>query len=152
LGQEIIVLGKIEVEAVGEQGSRCKVIASYDIIKNGDLLTPYEPILAPENVELVPTTKDVEGYVVWVRDQSMVTQAHVFVYLDQGEESGVAVGDVYDVYQERVVGDRKQPDFNIARVQVLSIFENASVGLLTWLRETTVVKRGEKCRLAMEAR
>ncbi len=152
LGKEVIVLGKAEVEEVGSEGSRCKVLASYDIIKNGDFVTPYEPILAPANVSLVPATKEMEGYVVEVKSIGSLTQSHTFVYLDQGEESGIAVGDLFEVYQERVVEGKKMPDFPIAKVQIVSVFANASVGLLSWERETPVVQRGERCRLKMEAR
>ncbi len=152
LGKEIIVLGKVKVEAISNEGSRCEVIASYDIIRNGDLLMPYEPILAPANVELVKTEKDVEGYVVKVRSDDRFTMPHVFVYVDQGEEHGAAVGDVYVVYQERKVDGKEMPDFDIAKVELLSIFRYASIGLLLSERETLRVERGEQCRLAMEAR
>ncbi|MGQ9465100.1 MAG: LysM peptidoglycan-binding domain-containing protein [bacterium] len=152
LGKDIIVLGRAEVEDVGEQGSRCKVIDSYDVITKGDLVTPYEPQLAPENVKLLPATKELEGYVVEVKSKDNLTPPHIFVYLDQGENSGVAVGDIFDVYQERVVGGKKMPDFTIAKVQVISIFEKACIGLLRWEQNVPALKRGEKCRLAMEAR
>ncbi len=152
LGKEIIVLGKAEVEDVGEGGSRCKVIASYDIMKRGDLVTPYEPILAPEHVELIDTEKDVEGYVVDVKSTDKVTPPHVFVYLDQGEEHGTAVGDVFDVYQERKVGGKVQPDYDIAKVQVISVFRYASVGLLLHELKLMKLERGERCRLVQEAR
>ncbi len=152
LGREVIVLGRVEVEEIGEQGSRCKVIDSYDIIKDGDLVTPYQPQLAPENVTLVPATKEMEGYVVEVKSNDNITMPHIFVYLDQGENSGVAVGDIFDVYQERVVGGNKMPDYTIAKVQVISIFERACIGLLRWEQKVPVLKRGERCRLVMEAR
>lgn len=152
LGKEIIILGKVEVEDIGNEGSRCKVIASYDIIKTGDLVTPYEPILAPENVELIATTKEIEGYVVEVKTLDQFTPPHVFAYVDHGEETGIAVGDVFDIYQERKVGGKEMPDFNIAKIQVISVFRNASIGLLLHERETLTVKRGERCRLALEAR
>ncbi len=152
LGKEIIVLGRAEVEEVGEQGSRCKVIDSYDIIKKGDLVTPYQPQIAPENVTLLPATKELEGYVVEVKSTEKLKPPHIFIYLDQGENSGVAVGDIFDVYQERVVGGKKMPDFTIAKVQVISIFEKACIGLLRWEQKVPDIKRGEKCRLVMEAR
>ncbi|MEO0094593.1 MAG: LysM peptidoglycan-binding domain-containing protein [candidate division WOR-3 bacterium] len=153
LGKEFIVLGRAEVEEVGPEGSRCKVIDSYDIIRNGDLVTPYQPQLAPENVTLVPATKEIEGYVVEVKtEQRYTSPPHIFVYLDQGENSGIAVGDIFDVYQERNVGGKKMPDYVIARVQVISIFERACVGLLRWEEKVPMIKRGEKCRLVMEAR
>jgi len=152
LGKEIIVLGKAEVEAVGNEGSRCKVVASYDIIKRGDFVTPYEPILAPEHVELIETTKDVEGYVVEVKSTDKVTPPHVFVYLDQGEEHGTAVGDMFDVYQKRNVGGKEQPDYDIAKVQVISVFRYASVGLLLHQLKELKLERGERCRLVQEAR
>jgi len=152
LGKEIVVLGKAQVEKVGIDGSRCKVMASYDIIKQGDFVFPYEPILAPEKVELISTTKEIEGYVVDVKDIGIYTSTHVFTIVDQGEETGIAVGDIFDVYETREVGGREMPDFNIAKIQIVSVFREASIGLLLWDRKTTIIKRGEKCRLSMEAR
>lgn len=152
LGKEIIVLGRAEIEEIGQEGSRCKVIDSYDIIRNGDLVTPYQPQLAPENVTLIQATKEIEGYVVEVKSNDVLTPPHIFVYLDQGENSGIAVGDIFDVYQERVIGGKKMPDYTIAKVQVISIFEKACIGLLRWEEKVSVVKRGERCRLVMEAR
>uniref|UniRef100_A0A7V3VTT9 LysM peptidoglycan-binding domain-containing protein n=1 Tax=candidate division WOR-3 bacterium TaxID=2052148 RepID=A0A7V3VTT9_UNCW3 len=153
LGKEIIVLGRAEVEEVGPQGSRCKVIDSYDIIKKGDLVTPYQRQLAPENITLVPATKSIEGYVVEVKSTgTQITPPHIFAYLDQGEGSGIAVGDIFDVYQEMVVDGKKMPDYVVAKVQVVSIFERASIGILRWEEKIPVIKRGDRCRLAMEAR
>lgn len=152
LGKEITVLGKAEVEAVNTDGARCKIMASYDIIKQGDFVTPYEPILAPEKVELIPTTKEIEGYVVEVKDIGILTQSHVYTIIDQGEDSGIAVGDVFEVYQTREIGGKEMPDYTIAQIQVISVFREASIGLLSWDRQTPLVKRGEKCRLSMEAR
>jgi hypothetical protein len=152
LGKEISVLGMASVEAVGEEGSRCKVLASYDLIKEGDFVTPYEPVLAPEKVELIPTTKDIEGYVVEVKSDRMMTPPHVFAFIDQGEQSGIAVGDIFDVYQEREVGGKDMPDINIGRIQVISVFNQAAIGLVLADREPITMKRGERCRLASEAR
>ncbi|MGB3340545.1 MAG: LysM peptidoglycan-binding domain-containing protein [bacterium] len=152
LGKEVIVLGRVEIEDIGEEGSRAKVIASYDIIKKGDFVIPYEPILAPIEIEMVATEDEIEGYVVEVKDDGLVTEPHVFVYIDHGEETGTAVGDLFDVYQERTVAGKLMPDFNIAKIQVISVFQKASIGLLLNVRETVMVKRGERIRLAMEAR
>ena len=152
LGREIIVLGKAVVEAVGEEGARCKVMASYDIIKKGDLVTPYEPAMVPEKVELIPTDKQIEGFVVAVKTRDKMTPPHVFVYIDQGEETGIAVGDIFDVYQERVVGGKAMPDLTIGKIQVISVFRAASIGLLYSGREPIPIKRGERCRLVSEAR
>ncbi|MEO0137888.1 MAG: LysM peptidoglycan-binding domain-containing protein [candidate division WOR-3 bacterium] len=153
LGKEIIVLGRAEIEEMSEQGARCRVIDSYDLIKTGDLVTPYTPQMAPENVTLVPATKEIEGYVVEVKsEQTHMTPPHVFVYIDKGEDSGIAVGDIFDVYQERIVGGKKMPDYTIARVQIVSIFERASIGLLRWEEKLPLIKRGERCRLVLEAR
>lgn len=153
LGKQIIVLGKLEVSELGKDGARCKVISSYDIIHIGDQIMPYEPLVAPGSIQLVAATRELEGYIVNVDDRGlMLTPSHVFVVLNQGEESGVVVGDLFEVYQERVIDGKKMPDFDIAQVQVMSVFQNASIGLLLWSRETANVKRGEHCRLFQEAR
>jgi hypothetical protein len=153
LGKEIIVLGKVEVAEVGEEGSRCKTVASYDIMKNGDLVIPYEPLLAPQNVTLVATTKELEAYVVTAKAFSdNITPPHVLVYIDQGEEAEVAVGDMFDVYQERNVGGKEQPDYTIGKIQIVSVFEKASIGLLLSELDVIKIKRGERCRLTMESR
>lgn len=152
LGQEVTVLGKAEVTVIGEEGARCKLVASYDIIRKGDLLTPYEPIIAPAGVSFVETNRDLTGFVVEVKSRDVLTQPHVFVYIDHGEESDIAVGDLFTIYQEREIDGKKMPDFEIGKVQVVSVFQNASIALLLWERETNAIKRGEKIRLAMESR
>jgi len=152
LGKEMIVLGQASIEVVGAEGARAKVIQSYDIIKKGDLLTPYEPVLAPEKVELIPTTKKIEGYVVAVRSSEKITPPHVFAYIDQGEEAGIAVGDIFDVYQTREAEGKEMPDFTIGKIQVIGVFRDASIGLVLASRQAFPIKRGELCRLASEAR
>jgi hypothetical protein len=152
LGKEIIVLGTASVEAVGEEGSRCKVMVSYDMIEEGDFVTPYEPVLAPEKVELIPATQELEGYVVEIKSERELTPPHVFAYIDHGEQSGIAVGDIFDVYQERKVGGKIMPDFKIGSIQIVSVFNAASIGLVLADREPITIKRGERCRLASEAR
>jgi hypothetical protein len=152
LGKEVIVLGKAEIDAVAEEGARAKVTTSYDIIRIGDFLTPYEPILAPEKVELIPTDRDIEGYVVEVKSIGALTSSHVLIYIDKGEDDGIAVGDMFNIYQQRSAGGKKLPDFNIGEVQIISVFREISIGMLLWRRETPQVKRGENCRLTMEAR
>ncbi len=153
LGKQIIILGKAEVQEVGEDGARCKVITSYDVIKIGDLVQPYEPMVSPSNVALVDASRELIAYIVDLIDFSkFVTNPHIYVVLDQGEEAQVAVGDIFNVYQERIIDGKKMPDFNIGKVQIMSVFQYASIGLLTWTRETGTIKRGEACRLAQEAR
>jgi hypothetical protein len=152
LGKEVIVLGKAEIEDIAEGGSRCKVIASYDVIKTGDYVTPYEPVLAPEKVEMIPTDRDVEGYIVEVKKFGVLTSPNVLTYIDKGEDDGTAVGDIFNVYQKREAGGKALPDFTIGEIQVISVFRQASIGLLLWHRETELVERGERIRLSMEAR
>jgi uncharacterized protein YifE (UPF0438 family) len=62
------------------------------------------------------------------------------------------VGDVFDVYEERKVDGKEMPDFTIARIQVVSVFNQAATGLILADREPVTVKRGHNCRLASEAR
>ncbi len=152
LGKEIIVLGKAKIEEVGPDGSRCKVTASYDIIKKGDFVTPYEPVIAPEKVSLIPAEKEIEGYVAEVKNQDILTPSNIFVYVNQGEDAGIAVGDLFDIYEKRVIDGKKMPDYNIGKIQIVSVFKNASIGLLLTQRNTNVIKRGMHCRLSMEAR
>jgi hypothetical protein len=152
LGEEVIILGVAQVDGVASEGSRCKVTASYDIIRDGDYLMPYESVEDVDPVELVETEQDVEGYVVELRTMQQMAPPHVFVYIDQGEMSGAAVGDVYTVYQEKKVGGKEMPDFDIGRIQIVKVYDKASIGLLLSERQPIPIKRGEKCRLAMEAR
>ena len=152
LGKEIIVLGKAVIQDIARDGARCKVTASYDIIKNGDFLMPYEPILSPEEVELVPTDKVLEGLVAEVKRIGVLTSPNVLTYINKGENDGIVVGDIFTLYQKRGIAGKELPDFNIGEVQIISIFKEASIGLLLWHRETAIVQVGERCRLTMEAR
>ena len=41
-----------------------------------------------------------------------MTPSQIFTYIDHGEDSGIAVGDMFDVYETRKVGGKEMPDFN----------------------------------------
>lgn len=152
LGEEIIVLGKAQVEAVGNDGSRCLIVGQYDILDIGDFVMPYEDIAAVPPVDLIPTEQEQEGYIVEVNTPHTTTPPHIFVYVDQGEMTGTAAGDLYTIYRTKKVQGKEMPDFDIGKVQIVRVFGKASVGLLLTERETAFIERGERCRLLQEAR
>ena len=152
LGEETIVLGTARVEAVGSEGSRCLIVDQYDILDVGDFVMPYDDIAPIQPVDLIPTEQEQEGYIVEVKTQHLTTPPHIFVYLDQGEMTGTAPGDLYTIYQTRKVQGKEMPDFDIGKVQIVRVFSKASVGLLLTERETVYIERGERCRLLQEAR
>ncbi len=150
-GTYIEVLGKLEVEEVASGGARAQVLVSYDIIKAGDLIIPYEKIDIPTNVSLKPTERLLEGYIVWVKTKTPLTENFTVVIIDFGTNSDVTIGDIFRIYEIKTYGGRMLPDLIVGEVQVVSLKPNTSVGLLSWRRLTHRVQAGDMIRLYLEA-
>ncbi len=96
-----IVVGVLKVTTVRENGIHtARIIASFDNAERGDLLTPYqEPVLLYPSKE--KKTKDLNGYILEVRDTRKINAQIDIVYLDKGKADGVDPGDVFTVLSDR---------------------------------------------------
>lgn len=147
-GNQIKVKGVIRVVETASITSRAVVDQAFNPIKVDDLIVPFPkrhpPMIA---MNYVSPKKDIRGYILGNRDGSMMFTMNEVVYLDQGEEDGVEVGDRLEVYAYPLTIDEDEDDINpevIGEIAVISIQEDTSTGVI--LNVTEPILSGHKVR------
>ncbi|MEK9628519.1 MAG: hypothetical protein VW455_05820 [Nitrospinota bacterium] len=97
LGNRIVIRGVLEVYEVGDEFSYANVIKSYEDIKPGEFLIPYQENLEPfmDN----SSDRNIEGYIVATKGDRIGVGLTDIVYVDKGWQEGVHAGQVFEVYR-----------------------------------------------------
>ncbi len=118
LGDLIKILGVAEItkppQADKERVKTAKILDSYDYIKKGDLVLPYEPseLAAPMTNEAEGARAgSLSGYIVEVKDDRVSNAQMDIVYLDRGLKDGLQIGDRLVVVRE----GEKTPRFSVGK-------------------------------------
>ena len=129
-------VGVVEVLELTGEVSKVKVIESFDVIKVGDLLVPFQEMPAPEMPANNRTHKNIEGYIISNQRDGDLTGMGQFVYIDKGSADDVAPGDWFEAYVIPQKEIRKWYELNttktplvpevIGELQVLSTTENTA--------------------------
>lgn len=114
LGDLIKILGVAEITESEERVKTAKILDSYDYIKKGDLVLPYEPseLTAPMTIEAEGAQAgSLSGYIVEVKDDRVSNAQFDVVYLDRGLKDGLKRGDRFVVVRE----GEKTPRFSAGK-------------------------------------
>jgi hypothetical protein len=148
VGSQIKVKGVIKVVETASITSRAVVEQVFNPIHVDDLIVPF-PERRPPMIALnyVPPKKDIHGYILGNRDNSLMFTTNEVVFVDQGEEDGVGVGDRFEIYAYPLTIDEDEDDINpeiIGEIAVISIQEDTSTGVI--LNVTEPIFPGHKVR------
>ena len=148
VGNQILVKGVIRVIETASITSRAVVERAFNPIKVDDLIVPY-PDRRPPMIALnyVPPKKDLQGYIISSRGNTLMFTMNDVVFLDQGEEDGVDLGDRFEIYAYPMTIDEDEDDINpevIGEIAVISIQEDTSTGVI--LNATEPIFPGHKIR------
>ena len=148
VGNQIFVKGVIKIIQTASVTSRAIVEGAYNPINVDDLIVPYPkrppPMIASN---YVPQKKDLKGYIISSRGGTEMFTMNDVVYLDQGEEEGVDLGDRFEIYAYPLTIDEDEDDMNpavIGEIAIISIQENTSTGVILSAAEPIVA--GHKIR------
>src|SRR5262249_52200615 len=100
-GNVIIPAGIGRVVIVNGDRAVTEVVSQYTRVVNELLTLPLEPFKNPGSVEPVPIENGPVGKVISIRDLHEVPGQQDWVFIDVGREAGVALGDVFEIYQKR---------------------------------------------------
>jgi hypothetical protein len=147
-GNQIVVKGVIRVIETASVTSRAVVEEAFNPISVEDLIVPF-PERRPPMIAMsyVPPKKDVQGYILSNRGNNLMFTMNDVVYIDQGEEDGMDVGDRLDIYAYPLTIDEDEDDINpeiIGEIAVISIQEDTSTGVI--LNATEPIIPGHKVR------
>lgn len=148
VGNQIEVKGVIRVIETASITARAVVEQAFNPIHVDDLIVPFPERRPPMiTMNYVPPKKDIQGYILANRGDNLMFTMTDVVFLDQGEEDGVEVGDRFEVYAYPLTIDEDEDDINpevIGEIAVISIQEDTSTGVV--LNVTEPLIPGHKIR------
>ncbi len=148
VGSQIRVKGVIRVIETASITSKAVVEQAFNPIQVDDLIVPF-PDRRPPMIAMnyVPPKKDINGYILSNRGNNLMFTVNEVVFLDQGEEDGVEVGDRFEIYAYPLTIDEDEDDISpdvIGEITVISIQEDTSTGVI--LNATEPIIPGHKIR------
>ena len=148
VGSQVLVKGVVKVLETSSVTSRVIVEQAFNPISVADLIVPF-PERRPPMIAMnyVPPKKDVQGYILSNRGNNLMFTMNDVVYVDQGEEDGMDVGDRLEIYAYPLTIDEDEEDINpeiIGEIAVISIQEDTSTGVI--LNATEPIIPGHKVR------
>ncbi len=148
VGSQILVKGVIRVTETASITSKAVVEQAFNPIHVDDLIVPF-PERRPPMIALnyIPPKKDIQGYILGNRGNNLMFTMNDVVFLDQGEEDGVDVGDRFEIYAYPLTIDEDEDDINpevIGEIAVISLQEDTATGVI--LNVTEPIIPGHKVR------
>ncbi len=150
LGNYFKILGKIKVLKVDEKTSLVEILPSYDLIHINNLIMHISLPEIPYDVKLIPSKREIKAQIVYrTRSKNEILKPFEIVIIDAGEEDGVKIGDLFEIYREKEVKGIKVPSLFLGTLQVLNVKKKAST---CYIRAVTRedIKLGDFVRLVGE--
>lgn len=150
LGWAVELVGKVEVTDNSPSVTGATITEAYQPVFRGDFVGPL-----PENwgrrVEPAPNSAESDGFVVeTVSDVLTFIGEHHLVYLDQGRENGVQIGNTFTVLDKGDGYTRQTEDLPyepIGEIMVIDVQETGSTAIV--MTSVRAVRVGD--RVAMRA-
>ena len=163
-GKAIDILGKLVVLKVSADVSVTEIIQSFDIIKNHDMIMPFEPLELPTFTELITPETFLEGCLVATKKGSIQVIRTIsvdetiipfnIVYIDLGEIHGISPGDYFEIIRKGIKvkdpGPKKKvelPEILVGGLQVLRTTNETSTCYITEIYGNLDIEPGEIIRL-----
>jgi LysM domain len=101
LGTTMVPVGTAVVEYVQPTIAFIRILHAFDAIQPGDLVTPFAaPPPALSNASYPAQTRAIKGVIAATKDDKVAVGLGDIVYLDQGKQHGVGIGDRFNILQE----------------------------------------------------
>lgn len=157
LGNYFKILGKIRILKLEERSALAEILPSYDLIHVKDYIMPVSMPEIPYDVRLVPSEREITAQIVFrTRPKNEILKPYEIVIIDAGEEEGVKIGDLFEVYRAGEVRkdpmtkeNVKLPDLFLGTLQVLNVKGKASTAYLRAVTREDI-KIGDYVRLVGE--
>jgi hypothetical protein len=136
LGRAVSVLGQIEIiKYTGKMVYEGKILKSYRSVQNGDTLVarkPVSPCIRP-----VPFEDQLATQIVAIKDLREIVGQFSIVYLADGSASGIRRGHLFEVFEEKMLGQDTggvQVNNVLGHVLVLESSQDTATGVVVTMR------------------
>ncbi|BCA78698.1 LysM domain-containing protein [Desulfuromonas sp. AOP6] len=117
VGHRIARLGTVQIIQIHQDVATAVITSSASEIQRGALLLPVDE--QPTEVVLQKAEVPVSGYIIDGADGKITLSQYDVVYLDQGSNSGLQVGNLLNITREREASDLAIQNRNLVLPQVL---------------------------------
>lgn len=113
------------LETIGEDNNNKKAVItdSFEEIRTDDMLSVYYPVELPLSPDL-ERRPAIKGTIVKIWNKHIVSGDNDVVYLDKGLNSGVLVGDIFNIIAA------EKPNITIGTIQVISVTDKTSAAIV----------------------
>ncbi len=154
IGVKVLVDGAIEIVEIVDNTSKARIFRSFDAIKRGYKIMPYDGRQAPyTDPDKRIFQKDIAGYLISGRHESEAYGQGDIVYFNVGESAGVEPGDVFNIIDAQMVRladgsfETGLPKIK-GKAKVISTRDITSAALI--MISENVMEIGDKVRFAPE--
>jgi nucleoid-associated protein YgaU len=103
LGTLVVTLGVATVVSVQASTATLQITQAFEPVEVGDHVTAFVPPPPVETPAALPSRRAITGRIVATKDNKVAPASGDIVYLDRGEQHGVAIGDRFDALLESSV-------------------------------------------------
>jgi LysM domain len=98
-GGVVLPDGVARVTSVEPRQVLAQVIMVFGRIREGRMALPLEPFKDPGEMRPTAVESGLEGHVIGMRDQHVLTNSQQIIFIDRGRADGVAMGDLFEAYR-----------------------------------------------------
>ena len=139
----------LEVTDATSETARAHVLQLFDDYSVGDPVTLAEVFDIPATMSQALEDDGITATLVGLEIEQALLGEGDMIFLDQGAEAGVSIGDEFAVFDRRADADTRWED-RLATVRVVRVSENTSTARLVDLRDTSPEK-GSPARRVLRA-
>jgi nucleoid-associated protein YgaU len=139
LGTTLVPVGTAVVEQVQPTTAVLRILYVFDAIQPGDLVTPFAaPPSVPTNASYAAQGRTIKGLIVATKDDKVAVGPGDIVYLDQGKQHGVGLGDRFNILQESQTVEHpawhhavQLPPQSLGSLEIIDVRDQTSTALIT---------------------
>jgi hypothetical protein len=139
LGTTMAPVGTAVVEQVQPTTALLRILHAFDAIQPGDMVTPFEaPPSVLANASSPAHDRTIKGLIVATKDDKVAVGPGDVVYLDQGKQHGVGIGDRFNILQESQTVEHpvlhrivQLPPQSLGILEIIDVRDRTSTALIT---------------------
>jgi len=144
-GTVVVPSGILRVTKVQDRDILANVITQFGRVLDGQVTIPLEPFHDPGMVEPAPVENGLTATIIAPRDIHPVQGQQNIIFIDAGKEQGVALGDLFEVW-EPLSATRGETQQAVALLQVVHVRNRSASGFILQMYQSGI-QSGQPVRL-----
>lgn len=144
-GTVVVPSGIVRVSHVQDRDVLAQVITQFGRVVDGQVTIPLEPFHDPGLVDPVPVENGLTATIIAPRDIHPVQGQQNIMFIDAGKEQGVALGDLFEVW-EPLSAARGETQQAVALLQIVHVRNRSASGFILQIYQSGI-QSGQPVRL-----